>query len=308
MKTKSIIKKGCGFLLGAILLLCIVVATAVFVNRPKWKDEYGRRFADVAYGKHEHNTYDLFLPNDAEHKDSLGLILYVHGGSWLGGDKNEHHGDCYTWVRKGYATATMNYTLLKEKGASISAMIDEIDSCIRQIVKFAATKNVHIRQMAICGTSAGGHLSMLYSYSHSHILPLRFTAVKVGPADMRILFPYDGNAKAEDIENFVFGCTGERINASSLTPEQLDGIKLKVSPVRYINDSTALPAIFAYGEKDWVVKPEHYRALQAKYDSLGKPYDLIVFPNSSHSLADDKDCTMRYDSIMGVYCKKYFGY
>ena len=149
---------------------------------------------------------------------------------------------------------------------------------------------------------------MMYSYSHSHKLPLRFTAVKVGPADMRILFPYDSNAKAEDVENFVFSCTGERISASSLTPEQLESIKLEVSPIHHINDSTALPAIFAYGEKDWLVKPAHYHALQAKYDSLGKSYDLIVFPNSSHSLADDKNCTMRYDSIMSAYCKKYFGY
>lgn len=305
---KNCIKKGCGFLSGAIILLCLVGATLVFVNSPKWKDEYGQRFADVAYGNHEHNTFDLFLPNDAEQKDSLGLILYVHGGSWLSGDKSEHYSDCYKWVQKGYATATMNYTLLNEKGASIYAMIDEIDSCIGQIIKFAATKNVHIQQMAICGTSAGGHLSMMYSYSHSHKLPLRFTAVKVGPADMRILFPYDSNAKAEDVENFVFSCTGEHISASSLTPEQLESIKLEVSPIHHINDSTALPAIFAYGEKDWLVKPAHYHALQAKYDSLGKSYDLIVFPNSSHSLADDKNCTMRYDSIMSVYCKKYFGY
>lgn len=305
---KNCIKKGCGFLSGAIILLCLVGATLVFVNSPKWKDEYGQRFADVAYGNHEHNTFDLFLPNDAEQKDSLGLILYVHGGAWLSGDKSEHYSDCYKWVQKGYATATMNYTLLNEKGASIYAMIDEIDSCIGQIIKFAATKNVHIQQMAICGTSAGGHLSMMYSYSHSHKLPLRFTAVKVGPADMRILFPYDSNAKAEDVENFVFSCTGERISASSLTPEQLESIKLEVSPIHHINDSTALPAIFAYGEKDWLVKPAHYHALQAKYDSLGKSYDLIVFPNSSHSLADDKNCTMRYDSIMSAYCKKYFGY
>ena len=308
MELKSSIKRGCGCLLGAILLLCIAGAIAAYVNKPKWSDEYGRRFTDVAYGNREHNTYDLFLPNDAEQKDSLGLLLFVHGGSWMGGDKKEHHGDCYTWVQKGYATATMNYTLLNEEGASIPEMIEEIDACIGQIVRFAATKNVHIRQMVICGTSAGGHLAMMYAYSRSHQLPLRFTAVKVGPADLRILFPYDGNAKAEDLENLAFSCTGERLSASSLTPELLDSIKLQASPVHYINDSTALPAIFAYGEKDWLVKPDHYHALQARYESLGKPYDLVVFPNSWHTLTDDKDCTMRYDSLMSVYCKKYFGY
>lgn len=305
---KSCVKKGCGFLLGAVLLLGIAGAIVLYVSRPKWKDEYGQRFTDVVYGSREHNTYDLYLPNGAAQKDSLALILYVHGGSWIGGDKNEHHGDCYTWVQKGYVTATMNYSLLNEGGVSIPTMIEEIDSCILHIERFAAQKGVHIRQMAICGTSAGGHLAMMYAYSHSHQLPLRFAAIKVGPADLRILFPYDGNAKAEDIENFAFSCTGQRWDASSMTPALLDSIKLQASPIAYINDLTALPAIFAYGEKDWLVKPDHYHALQARFDSLGKPYDLIVFPNSWHTLMDDEDCAMRYDSLMSVYCNKYFGY
>ena len=305
---KSSIKKGCGCLFGVILLLCIAGAIALYVNRPKWKTEYGQRFMDVAYGNHKNNTYDLYLPNDAEQKDSLGLILYVHGGSWLGGDKSDHHGDCYAWVQKGCATATMNYSLLNEDGVSIPTMIEEIDSCIQHIEGFAAQKGVRIRQMAICGTSAGGHLAMMYAYSHLHQVPLRFAAIKVGPADLRILFPYDGNAKAEEIEGFAFVCTGKHMDAASLTLERIDSVKLQASPVTYINDSTALPAIFAYGEKDDLVKPGHYHALQVKYDSLGRPYDLIVFPNSGHFLMSDKDCIERYDSTMNVYCKKYFGY
>lgn len=300
------IKKGCGCLFGAVLLLLVIGAVTLYVLKPKWHDDYGQRFTDIAYGSREHNTYDLYLPVDAASKDSLALILYVHGGSWIGGDKNEHHGDCYKWVQRGYATATMNYSLLNEQGVSLLTILEEIDACIRYIEQFVAGKGVHIRQMSIGGTSAGGHLAMMYAYSHSHPLPIRFAAIKVGPADFRILFPYNGDAKTEEVENFVFSCTGERIDGSALTREQLDSIKLKASPIFYINDSTALPSIFAYGEKDWLVKPDHYRSLQAKYDSLGKPYNLIVFPNSGHTLMNDKDCNEKYDSTMSAYCKKYF--
>lgn len=305
---KNFLKKGCGCLSGAVVLTVIIGAIVMYVLKPKWHDEYGQRFQDISYGNRQHNTYDLYLPTDAEKNDSLALLLYVHGGSWLGGDKAEHHGDCYTWVQKGYATATMNYSLLVEEGVSLLTMYDEIDACIRHIVSFASEKGAHIRQMAIAGTSAGGHLAMMYAYHHSHPLPLRFEAIKVGPADFRILFPYDENAKAEDVENFVFSCTCKRMNADECSKELLDSIKLLSSPVNYLNDSTALPAIFAYGEKDWLVKPDHYHALQAKYDSLGRLYDLIVFPNSDHGLMQDKDCSERYDNTLNAYCKKYFGY
>ncbi len=305
---RKYLKKGCGCLIGAVALIIIIGCVAIFLFKPKWHDEYGQRFQNITYGNRQYNTYDLYLPNDAAKNDSLALILYVHGGSWLGGEKEWHHGDCYTWVQKGYATATMNYSLLNEEEVSLLTMQDEIDACIRHIVDFAAGKGVHIRQMAIAGTSAGGHLAMMFAYHHTHPLPLRFEAIKVGPADFRILFPYDENAKKEDIENFVFSCTGKHMNASECSTEVLDSIKLQASPVGHISDSTALPAIFAYGEKDGLIKPDHYHALQEIYDSLSKHYDLIVFPNSGHDLMRDKNASQRYDSIMNAYCKTYFGY
>ncbi len=301
---KSCLNKGCGCLLGLLFIL----AVGTYLLKPKWHDEYGQRFTDVEYGNQPHNKYDLFLPKDPARHDSLALILYVHGGSWLGGDKNEHHGDCYKGVQGGYATATMNYSLLNEDSASLPTMQEEIDACIRHIVSFAAEKGVRIRQMAIAGTSAGGHLAMMYAYSRKHPLPLRFAAIKVGPADFRLLFPYNKDAKPEDVENFVFGCTGKRVKQDDYSRAFTDSMKLLASPVFYINDSTALPAIFAYGGKDDLVKPAHYQALSAAYDSLSKPYDLIVFPNSGHMLTSDKECSARYDSLLTDYCKRYFGY
>jgi len=305
---KKVIKKGCGCLLVTALLVVFFTIIAMFVFKPKWHDEYGQRFQDISYGNRQHNTYDLYLPKDATSNDSLALILYIHGGSWLGGDKDEHHSDCYTWVQKGYATATMNYSLLNEKEVSLPTMLDEIKQCIRHISSFAANKGVHIRQMAIAGTSAGGYLAMSFAYNHDHPIPLRFEAIKVGPADFSILFPHDANAKVEDVEKFVFCCTGKHLDTRNYTKEWLDSIKMQASPVAHISSITALPAIFAYGEKDSLIKPAHYRALTERYDSLSKPYTLIIFPNSGHLLMNDKNQIERYDSTLSNYCKTYFGY
>lgn len=304
------LKKGCGCLVGALVALVAVVAIAAYVLKPKWHDEYGQRFLDIAYGERANNTFDLYLPAGAAQTDSLALVLYVHGGSWIGGDKKEHHADCYRLVQEGYATATMNYSLLTEDSISIPAILDEMEHCVARIAQFAAQQGAPIRQMAIGGTSAGGHLAMMYAYSRTHLLPLRFAAIKVGPSDFRILFPSrsDGDAKTHDVQNFIYACTGRRTDASSLTPQQADSIKLLASPVAYISDSTALPAIFAYGNKDDLIKPAHYRSLQAIYDSLSRPYDLIVYPNSGHILMHDKACAERYDSTLNAYCRRYFGY
>ena len=304
----SCIKKGCGCLFGSVVIIGLIIVIGGYLLKPQWHDEYGMRFLDITYGNRPHNTYDLYLPKDAAEKDSQALILFIHGGSWLGGDKEWHHGDCYTWVQKGYVTATMNYSLLNEDGVSLPTMLDEIGKCVEHIVSFAANHGACVRQMAISGTSAGGHLAMLYAYNHPHPLPLRFEAIEVGPSDFRILFPYDEKASKKDVENFVYRCTGRHLDVTAFSREQLDSIKLLSSPVHYINDSTALPAIFAYGEKDELVRPSHYHALQTLYDSLGKPYDLIVFPKSGHGLERDMYSSNRYDMTLDSYCKSYFGY
>ncbi len=307
MNKNKLIKRGCGCLLIAILFVVVAMAIIVYLLKPKWHDEYGRDFRDIAYADRPHNTYDLFLPHTTS--DSIALILYVHGGSWLGGDKKEHHGDCYKWVQQGYATATMNYSLLNEDSTSIPTMLNEIGRCICHIKQFAEKEGVHLSQMAIAGTSAGGHLAMLFAYSQPQPMPIRFLATKVGPADFRILFPNDSNATQDDVQRFVYSCTGQHIIIPNNTSNAwLDSIKLQTSPVGHINESTALPALWAYGEEDGLIKPAHYHALQSLYDSLSAPYDLIVFPNSGHTLMGDADCRERYESTLSTYCKKYFGY
>lgn len=300
--------KGCIGIIAEIIVLATIIAVVEYNPNIKWFDEYGQRYMDVVYGNRQHNTYDLFLPVRANEKDSLALILFIHGGSWKGGDKESHHDDCQKWVRKGYSTATINYSLLTEKGVSLLTILDEIEQCIRHIVSFAAEHGANICQMAIAGSSAGGHLAMMFAYRHRHVLPLRFEAIKVGPSDFRIRFPYDKNSSVIDVENLVFSCTGKPMDVLTLTQEQLDSIKLLGSPIHYISDSTALPALWGYGEKDDLITPDHYRALKTRYDSLGADYTLIVFPNSDHNLLQDQVYMERYDSTMIEYCKKYFGY
>jgi len=307
---KKILKWGCGCLIGFVVLAVVAVIVFHFVMKPKWDDSYGIRYENLTYGSGEQNTYDLYLPHSGTNQKHSGLLLYVHGGSWTGGDKSHHHRECYKWVQQGYVTATMNYTLLSDKdnAGSVPLMLDEIEKCVESIVVKAGKEGYHIDQMAIAGTSAGGHLAMMYAYSHSHPLPVRFEAIKVGPADFDILFPYDENADKKDAERFIKVCTGKNFNLEGKGKAYIDSLKNVASPVTYINDSTALPAIFAYGEKDKLIVPGHYHRLTHIYDSIGAPYSLIVYPNSGHFLHADSDCTERYEQTLADYLRKYFGY
>ncbi len=44
-------------------------------------------FIDEKYGEHERQSFDLFIP--AGYGDRDGLILFIHGGAWIAGVKEQ---------------------------------------------------------------------------------------------------------------------------------------------------------------------------------------------------------------------------
>ena len=43
-------------------------------------------YRNLSYGSHERQVLDLNIPK--ENDGEIGLILSIHGGGWVGGDKN----------------------------------------------------------------------------------------------------------------------------------------------------------------------------------------------------------------------------
>ena len=66
------------------------------------------------YEKNERNTYSLYIPYSATQRktENNHIILFIHGGSWIGGDKESLEPFCKIYAQMGYITATLGYTLL----------------------------------------------------------------------------------------------------------------------------------------------------------------------------------------------------
>ena len=69
------------------------------------------------YDENERNIYDLYIPYYATKRNNEynGIILFIHGGSWIGGEKEGMDAFCKIYAQMGYITATMGYTLLNGK-------------------------------------------------------------------------------------------------------------------------------------------------------------------------------------------------
>lgn len=100
----------------------------------------------IAYGPHERNRFDLFLPEGRPR----GLVVFVHGGYFIATDKFMWSHLATGSLAHGYAVALPSYVLCPE------ASIPQIGRQIASAIRAAATEIAGPIHLA--GHSAGGHL------------------------------------------------------------------------------------------------------------------------------------------------------
>jgi len=97
---------------------------------------------------------DLHVPTNAK---SPPLVVWVHGGAWRGGSKNNP--SVLPLTERGFALASVDYRL--STVAQFPAQIHDIKAAIRYLRATAKEHGIATERIAITGGSAGGHLAAL---------------------------------------------------------------------------------------------------------------------------------------------------
>ena len=185
------------------------------------------------YEKNERNIYDLYIPDSAMQKlnETNGIILWIHGGAWTGGDKSNVADLCKMYAEQGYITATVGYTILngQYKEFNIYRILDEITACIKAIKNFLKGLgfNENNLKMGIGGYSAGSHLALLYSYliKNINIIPIKFVINMVGPIGLHEDFFYKVSSINNTLENIE--------DIATIEKEKNEGKLIQIFPEVY---------------------------------------------------------------------------
>lgn len=101
-------------------------------------ENYIEEFGNVNNGKDYEETdrdnFDLSIPYTAANKKNYKtIILYIHGGGWITGQKADALEFSKSYVSNGFMFSTMSYTLLngEYKEYNIFRIIDEINAVIK---------------------------------------------------------------------------------------------------------------------------------------------------------------------------------
>lgn len=296
------------FVLSALVSISITGSLPNKLIKVKWNDSVGTTYLDQEYENKDNHKYDMYIPNGLDKTKNQYLILYIHGGSFNSGSKNDGATWCKYYATKGYITASIDYTL-QSKGvdASLYLMQDQIKACVDAIKERTTKLGYTINGMATCGVSAGGTLAMNYAYNNDSSIPVKFVFQLAGPANFepskwQILIKAN---KLSGEQEFVKWMTGEDYTEEQMKNKEYQNMIDGISPDKLINRNS-VPTLIGYGLKDHLVPTDLKYLLVDALKKNGVKYDYIEFPNSNHGMYADLDKLQEFLDKSIEYCNLYF--
>jgi acetyl esterase/lipase len=191
---------------------------------------------------------DLYEPDTAATGWKRPVMIAIHGGGFLFGDKSEMTSLCREFAARGYVCASINYRLVPDDPPgdakdqytrAVMAAVVDADHATRWIEANSARFHADTTRMFIGGSSAGAVTSMLLAYNPD-LKPAHFRAV----ADM-------------------WGTMGPRVNWIR-----------KGGP----------PLIIIHGKEDETITVSAAEQIDARAKAIGLPHETFLIDGMGHSL------------------------
>ena len=138
----------------------------LFTPAPEAISDLDVKFAkDIAYDDHIRAKLDIALPNTSE---PTGLLLYIHGGGFINGDKDRVFNDynldnMRSLLKQGVAVASINYSLLLmggEEEVGVIKCLEDAKRALQYIRSRSQDFNINKEDIVISGSSAGAGASL----------------------------------------------------------------------------------------------------------------------------------------------------
>ena len=118
------------------------------------------RFDDLRYGADEKwNVLDVYRPKGAEGK--LPVIVSVHGGGWVYGDKERYQYYCMSLAEQGFAVVNFTYRLAPK--FKYPAPLEDTNAVFHWLMRNGEKYGLDTGRVFALGDSAGAQILALYS-------------------------------------------------------------------------------------------------------------------------------------------------
>ena len=174
------------------LLLAFATADAQLPRVERLRERIAERRAnasttakpvEMSYGSDPLQKLDYWRPTAA----GSPLVVFVHGGGWKRGDKNNATGPEKPshYLAQGYGFSSINYRLVP--AATVEQQAQDVASALAYLIKQAESLGFDASRVVLMGHSAGAHLSALVGTDMQYL-----KKAELGPKSLRGVIPLDG--------------------------------------------------------------------------------------------------------------------
>ncbi|MFN3265741.1 MAG: alpha/beta hydrolase [Deinococcales bacterium] len=215
---------------------------------------------NLAYGTLERQKLDLYLAPHA-----LGTIMFVHGGYWDSGSKDDYIFLAESLCTHGFHVAAVNYRLAPE--GVFPNNVDDVALALRWLRYELPNYGVSSSFIGALGHSAGAHLLALLCVCKTHLERVGLTRDALGAA-VCIAGPYDFLKWLE---------TDPRAQKAMGARQQW----LETQPV-LVADGKNPPMLLLHGARDTLCSPAHAPRLAHEIRQRGGEVTWAAYETLDH--------------------------
>jgi acetyl esterase/lipase len=239
---------------------------------------------DVAYGDDPAQVMDIYTQGGRRGPDApifaasdadRPILIWIHGGAWLAGDKATAFPDAIHYMERGWDVVNVNYRLGPD---TAPAAVDDAMCAYKWVVDQALSSGRE--NFVVSGASAGGHLALvvgLMNAGGNH--PCR---ASVTP---RAVVNWFGITDIADLHSYFAANNPQGDYALTWIGDvsEIDDVSRQYSPMELLSDR-APPIITIHGTADTVVP---YSQAEALHNALKTRNQLVTMEAGGHGRFTD---------------------
>ena len=218
-------------------------------------------------------------------------LIYIHGGGWTGGTKEQSSLTFLPFLQMGWNVVNVEYRLARVSQAP--AAVEDCLCALRWVIRNAKQYNIDTSRLVITGSSAGAHLALT-----SAMIP--------ASAGLDRQCPGTDELKVAAVINW-YGITdvvdllaGPNMKVYAVTwlgaLTNREEIAKRVSPLTYVRSGIP-PVITIHGDADPTVPYTHGVRLKDALEKARVPTRLVTVPGGLHGGFSQPEMVRIYGEI-----------
>ena len=282
---------ACG--IAGIVALCCLLIGASGQQKNETTPEYERVGADFSKGKaigwdtgivfakvgNKELRLDLARPLGTQPEETLPAIICLHGGGWIGGERQQMKGTIEDLARRGYVAVSPDYRLAPQD--RFPAQIEDCKAVVRWLRDNAEKYGINPQKIGVFGFSAGAHLACLLGVTGKddglegkggnaeQSSAVQAVVSFFGPTDFTQPV-WSKNVRERHLIPFLGG-----------TAEEKADVYRRASPITYVSKN-APPFLFVHGTADEMVPIQQSEEMVEKLRQAGVSARLIRMQGEGH--------------------------